>query len=534
MSDPPSPAGDQLSAWYGGSDYRSDEDRRRAVARAHRPLAAAVAAAIEAQNARLAPSAARDRHIDELRRGATAVVTGQQVGLFLGPLFNLYKAASAIRSATALRAATGTPVVPVFWLQSEDHDLPEIAVHRTLTVDGVPLALHLPADPGDRRSVADRLLPDEVVHRLGDLRAALGTLPHAATHLDRLERHYLPGRSWSTAFAAAMSELFVDDGLVFLDPRDDAFGDLHRFVHEQALTRADELAHRLEVRVGQLRAANRLAPVHVRSRAPLSFYHPAGPSGDRHRLEPDGDAYREVGTGRRHRTVDLLRHLHDQPLSFSTSALLRPILQDTMLPTAAYVGGATEVAYFAQIAPLYEAFSMPMPLVLPRAGFRLVDERLHRLLRRWGLDSADCEATHDSVLRRAATVADDGEDALKGLLLAPFVARLDEIAPKLLTIDGDLKAAIDKTRATVEMAVTRLGSRYDRACRRHNQRLVDDVSALTTFLYPDGQPQERYYGISAMAARCGDRELVDRVRDAITPFASEGCRELGPISGRRP
>jgi bacillithiol biosynthesis cysteine-adding enzyme BshC len=533
VSDHATFAADDLCAWYGGSDYRCDEDRRRAVGRARRPLDAAVAAGVAAQNARLAPSVARDRHIAELCSGAAAVVTGQQVGLFLGPLFNLYKAASAIRTAAELRATTGTPVVPVFWLQSEDHDLPEIAVHRTLTADGTPLSLHLPADPGDRRSVADRLLPDEVVNRLGDLRTALAHLPHAAVHLDRLECHYLPGRSWSAAFAAALAELFVDDGLVFLDPRDEAFAAGHRLVHEQALTRAEELALRLETRVEQLRAVNRPSPVHVRSRAPLAFYHADGPSGARHRLEPDGDEYVEVGTGRRHRTSDLLRHLCDQPLSFSTSALLRPILQDTLLPTAAYVGGATEVAYFAQIAPLYEAFSLPMPLIVPRASFRFVDERCQRLLQRWQLRSADCEGSAEDVMRRAATIADDGEKALETLLLHPFARRLDEMAPGLLAVDADLQTAIDKTRATVEMAVARLGSRYDRACRRHNQRLVDDAATLTTFLFPDGQPQERYFGVSAIAARCGDRELVAHVRDTIAPFTAGGCEELGPVHGRQ-
>ena len=99
----------------------------RAVARARRPIAPEVHAVLAAQNARLAPSPARDAHLEALRRGAAAVVTGQQVGLFLGPLYTLYKAASAVVLARALAERMQTPVVPVFWLQTEDHDLPEIA-----------------------------------------------------------------------------------------------------------------------------------------------------------------------------------------------------------------------------------------------------------------------------------------------------------------------------------------------------------------------------------------------------------------------
>lgn len=520
------PASADAAAWFGGSDFHLREDRRRAVERARRPLTTVVAAALQTQNARYAPSPARDRNLAALGAGAAAVVTGQQVGLFLGPLFNLYKAASAIRCAAALQQETGEPVVPVFWLQSEDHDLPEIAVHHTLAAGGVPLSLHLATDPADRRSVAHRVLPDEVRTRLTDLRMGLESLPHAAAHLDRLDRHYVPGTSWPTAFAGVLAELFAEEGLVLIDPRDDAFAAAQIAVHERALGAARAIAANLVARVDALRAVGRPTPVHVRRDAPLSFFHPQGPSGPRYRLEPDGSALHEVGGDGRHTATALAARLRAEPLSFSTSALLRPILQDTLLPTAAYVGGATEVAYFAQIAPLYEEFALPMPLVVPRASFRFVDARSARTLQRWQLRTAECEDSRDAVLRRAATIADDSEEALLRLLLTPFERRLEELAPKLVAVDSDLHTAIEKTRATVAMAVSKLGSRYDRACRRRNQRLVDDVALLTTLFHPEAQPQERYYGFSAVAARLGERAFLALVLAAVDPFAGGQAQNL--------
>lgn len=501
-------------------------DRQHAVERARRPLDRDVADTIARQNAALPPSPARDRHVAELRDGAAAVVTGQQVGLFLGPLFNVYKAASAIRLASTLRAETGVPVVPVFWLQTEDHDLPEIAVHHTLAAGGTPISLHVPADPEDRRSVAHRQLPPETAARLEDLRAALAPLPHGAAHVERIARHYRPGVPWSAAFAAMMAELFADAGLVFVDPRDRGFAKAQRNIHERALELHADIATRLERRSEDLRNRGIPTPVHVRSGAPLAFFHPSGPEGPRYRLEPDGDGFREVGGPQRLPLRGLQQHLRDEPLSFSTSALLRPILQDTLLPTVAYIGGLTEVAYFRQIVPLYEIFEMREPLVLPRASFRLIDGRCRRLLGRWQLDAAACEAPAGDVLRRAVTVADDGEEALARLLLAPFLARLDEIAPKLCQVDSDLATAIDKTRSTVEMAVGKLGSRYDRACRRHNQRLVDDIATLTRILFPDGRPQERFYGLSVAASRFDELELLTRILAAVEPFADGSTQDF--------
>jgi len=503
------------------SSCRAAVVRRRAVLAARRPLAPHVAAALEAQNSVFASSSARDSNLAALRSGAAAVVTGQQVGLFLGPVFNLYKAASAICTARTLSAETGVPVVPVFWLQTEDHDLAEIAVHHTLAAGGIPLSLHLPVDLADRRSLAYRPLPAEVEPRLADLQAALEPFPHAATHIERLRRHYIPGRGWSAAFAGVLAELFADDGLVLLDPRDPAFAAEHAFVHGEALRNAADIAELLGQTAHDLQAAGRSVPVHIRPGAPLSFFHPEGPDGPRFRLEPDGDGWREIGGTRRFTSEDLAAQLRDDPLRFSTSALLRPILQDRLLPTAAYVGGATEVAYFAQIERLFGHFGMQVPLVFERASFRVIDSRCARLLTRWRLEAQQCEAAMDDVLRCAATEEHLSAERLRDELLDPFLRHLDAATPRVVALDADLHVAIDKTRVAIAAAIARLEHRYERALYRHNQRVTDDVAILRAALFPDGQPQERYFGFSGFAARYGERAFIDRLLAATEPFTPQ-------------
>jgi bacillithiol biosynthesis cysteine-adding enzyme BshC len=477
-------------------------DRNVYAAVRPRPLAPEVARALDAQNGRLPPSRARDEHLAALRRGAAAVVTGQQLGLFLGPLYTLYKAATAVRAARALAADTGVPVVPVFWLQSEDHDLVEIAACAWPGDDGGVRAVGLPASADDRISVAHLTLPPAIDRCLAELRAALGAHPHAEEHLARLARHYRAGAGWGAAFAGVMAELFADEGLVFVDPRDPALASVARPVHRKAIVDAERIAAALIARSESLDRA----PVHVRPGAPLGFFHERGAAGPRARVDAPFDAHA------------LLARLDEDPLCFSTSALLRPILQDTMLPTAAYVGGPAEVAYLRQIAPLYELYGLPQPAVIPRASFRIIDRRTARLLDRLGLAPDDAERPEDELLGRVRQGDRIAADDVARRLLAGYDAAQAEVAPAVRAAGADLPRALERTRRQVERSIGRLARKVGRALLRRDDELVARVRRLKTNLWPNGVPQERVFGLPWYAARIGDRALVERVLAAIDPF----------------
>jgi bacillithiol biosynthesis cysteine-adding enzyme BshC len=503
-----------------GSHPGSADDRGAAVRRAERPLESSVFEALAAQNALYRASPARDAHLEALRRGAAAVVTGQQAGLFLGPLYTVYKAASAIRTAEALAAQSGRSVVPIFWLQSEDHDLPEIAVCHVARADGSSLDLALPASAESRTSIAHLTLPGEIDDLLESLAAEIGGLPDGATHVARLRRHYRPGATWSGAFASVLAELFADEGLVLLDPRDPALARAAVPVHREALERADEIAGGLADRCRAIEDAGFEPAVHVRESGPLSFYHPEGPEGPRFRLEQAAGGLAEVGGERTHLREEVLRALEASPLSFSTSALLRPILQDRLLPTAAYVGGPGEVAYFAQLAPLYASYGMTMPLVVPRASFRVVDEKTSRLLARLGLSAGDASGTEDAVLARCS-----GAEAgamppaeVASSILGPFESALGKLSPAIEAAGEGLDVAARKTRETVRSAVGKLAAKYEKALLHRDRALVADVAKLRGFLYPGGVPQERYFGLPSFAARFGERGFLSRVLAAVVPF----------------
>ncbi len=507
------------SAFFNGH-FTSPADRRRAVDRAVRPVASAVADTLEAQNARLAPSRARTDHLAHLRRGAAAVVTGQQVGLFLGPLYTIYKAASAVSAARALAVETGKPVVPIFWLQTEDHDLVEIANSNVPCAAGPPLEINLPASPDQRISIASCRLPDEVAGCLDQLRRELAHLPNSTPHLARLARHYVPAAGWSAAFAGLLGELFAEEGLVLFDPRDAGVGPATMPMHRRSLEQALPIAEALERRVDDLAQAGFAAPVHIRHAAPLSFFHPQGPAGARYRLDPTPDGFVEVGGHGSHTLPELLALLEAEPLRFSTSALLRPILQDTLLPTAAYVGGPGEIAYFAQLGPLYEAHHLPMPLVVPRARLRVIEAKTTRLLQRLHLSPDDAARPEDELLAQAdagTTSALDGKSLIR-MLLEPFEGALRKVGEQIADTGPGLRGAIEKTNHSVEHAVTKLIDKFEKARLHQNVSRVADVRRAKEVLYPHGTPQERVYGLAYFAARYGERPFIEQVLKAIVPF----------------
>jgi bacillithiol biosynthesis cysteine-adding enzyme BshC len=492
----------------------------RAVARARRPIAPEVHTVLAAQNARLAPSPARDAHLEALRRGAAAVVTGQQVGLFLGPLYTLYKAASAVVLARALSERTQTPVVPVFWLQTEDHDLPEIASVAVPSRASVAI-LSVPVDAGNRIPIAHCRLPGEIAGCLDALEVAMcdgrPTNDHAAEHVARLRRHYRPGAAWADAFAGVLGELFAPEGLLVIDPREPTLAAAVAGVHARALADAEPIAAALIAQAAELERAGFAPPVHVRPGAPLSFFHPGGPRGPRFRLDPaPGGGFAEVGGAAIHSRAALAAELAADPLRFSTSALLRPIVQDALLPTAAYIGGPAEVAYFAQLPPLYRAFDRALPLVVPRARFRIVDERARRLLDRLGVTVADVEHSEAELLGRLHRPGCGGAE-VSDRLLAPFAAAHDELARTLADAGPDIARALARTRGSVERAIGKLAGKVERAALYHDTALVDAVRRLRALLVPDGAPQERKLGLAGLTPRASDRAIVERVLAAIDP-----------------
>lgn len=515
---------DEARAFF-ALNVRDRRDRQRAIERSNRPPSAAVLGSLRAQNERLGESRARAEQLEKLGDGARVVVTGQQVGLFLGPLFTLYKAATAIKLARLLQDESGVPVVPVFWLQTEDHDLPEIATASVPRAGEAPLLINPEIERGNRRSIAHVTLPEDITHCTELLARELEHTLHAPEHVARVLRHYTRGGTWGQAFAGLLAELFEPEGLLLLDPRDPVLARETAWVHQTALERADELEHGLITQSRALHAAGFAETVHVRSGSPLSFYHPQGAHGPRTRLVKDGEAFLDPRSHQRHTLAELSAALERDPLCFSSSALLRPIIQDSLLPTAAYVGGPAELAYFAQLPPLYRAFELELNIIAPRARFRLIEPKTGRLLSRLGLSAASLARSEKQLLQALApsSPGDLPSAAHFEHALQKGFAQVIEHALAALPDDmtHELTRPVEKTRARVLVSAGKLATRYGSALLQRDQQTVSDIRQLKQLLFPNDAPQERCYGFSYYAARFGERRLIERILAATDPQATD-------------
>jgi bacillithiol biosynthesis cysteine-adding enzyme BshC len=491
------------AAWCAAADVAS----RRAPA-------PTLLAELRRQNAEFSPSPARDRNLERLAQpGTTVVVTGQQVGLFGGPLYTLHKAATCIVRAKQVAAWTGRPVVPVFWLQTEDHDYPEISRVTVLAPSG-PFTVTLPPDPEPSRiSIAHRVLPQEVSGALSDLELALGPLPHAAEVLAALDAHYVPGRSLGAAFAGLMADLFKEEGLVVIDPRVPAIARLAAPVLEEAIHGHETLAQDLAARAAAIREAGCEEQIRTRPEASLVFFHPIERGGARYRLVRQGGDWETPAGSVAHGTLTEL--LATDPLRFSTSALLRPLVQDTLLPTCAYVGGPAEVSYFAQLAPVYTRLGVPMPLIAPRVRLRLLDGSTRSLLRKLGLEAKDVNGPRSVLLARVEKRPEGAPTAalLRERLLAPLERELDALAALELPALGD---AIRRARESSAHVLGKLADRAERAAIGEDEVTRNRLDRLINALCPGDVPQERAYGFAALGAHVGLKPLLHAILEGAT------------------
>src|SRR6202795_824225 len=365
----------------------------------------AVVATLRAQNTAFGDGPAVFENLDRLEKGAVAIVSGQQVGLFSGPAYSFYKALSAVQVANEV-TRSGIDAVPVFWMATEDHDVDEVR-HVSWFQDGQLKRFELAA-PGEQdagRPVGKILLGaqiEEQVHEAAELLVKQGSVLLARF----LKESYNRGETYGSAFSKLFARLFSQQGLILLDPLDPA---LHRTaapVYRQAIEDRDALNEQLLRRGKELETADFAAQVKVTAKSTLLCYmgcecgdKAQTSDGVRKAITTSGHGKFQAGENQ-WASAELLKAIESAPQDFSPSALLRAVVQDYLLPSVAYIGGAAEIAYFAQSEVVYQHVLGRMPVILSRPDFTLVDIKAAKLLRAYHLQIEDIWAGSQEVRRR--------------------------------------------------------------------------------------------------------------------------------------
>src|SRR6476469_2265880 len=465
----------------------------------------AVAAVLERQNREFGAGEKTLSNIERLRQGAAAVVTGQQVGLFGGPTFCILKALTAVIMAEKAGA------VPMFWLATEDHDLEEINTVNFAAGDHLQkFTVNVPHREG--APVGSIAFTDEITAATQQVEALFGKSEIS----ELLAASYSKGETFGTAFAKFYTKVFSEMGVVFLNPLDQELHRIAQPVLRAALEKSEEINQALVARNQELEAAGYHAQVKVTPSHTLCFYFEDGARTPiRHQ---DGEFF--IGE-RKLSAEELLSEAERCPEKFSANVLLRPLVQDYLLPTLCYAGGPSEIAYFAQIEVVYRKLAGRVTPIVPRIFATLVEPRAAKLLDRYQLSLADMlnapEKTRELVAARA----------LPDSILKSFDAAAEHLEQALALLQGPL----EKLDRTLVDAAENAGSkmRYqlqgvrDKAARaeaRKNTEVLRHADELITALYPNKELQEREVGAAYFLLKYG-RGVVEQIKAT----ARTGCGE---------
>jgi bacillithiol synthase len=428
--------------------------------------------------------------LDRLSRpGAVSVVTGQQVGLFSGPAYTIYKALTAAKHAQDL-TARGCQAVPVFWLATEDHDFAEVNHSWVFNTANQPAHLALNSISPENQPVGDIAIDRWPIAQLRD---ELREFPFGDEVLELVEETYVPGATMGAAFGNLLRRILQPFGFLFIDPMHPATRRLAAPMLAKAIAMGPDLNKLLLQRNRELETAGYHSQVHVDARTSLFFVLENGK-----RLP-----LRET----RYSSAELADRAHD----LSPNALLRPVVQDYMLPTAAYVGGPAELAYFAQSQVLYEKLLGHMPRLISRSGFTLFDARSSKLMERYRLSVSDFFHGEELLRERIAhqLVPPALHDQFERVTQSTSEL-LESLHRTVIGFDPTLGAAMDKSRAKILHQLTKSRAKVAREMLRRDTRAAAEASYLYGSVFPHKHLQERLYSILPFLARHG-LDLIDKL-----------------------
>ncbi len=422
---------------------------------------------------------------------SVAVVTGQQAGVFGGPMYTLLKALTALQLARRTEREQNVPAVAIFWVEAEDHDWEEVRSCTVLDAEFQPRTVTLADLEGaGELPVAKLQLDSRVEQAIGELTGVLPKTEFTAAVLGSIQQAWHPGRGLACAFATWIEQLLGPLGLVVFESADPAAKPLVADIFARELLAPGRSAERA-AEAGELLAARGHAPQVVPQPDSVSLFKldPIRRSIRRH-----GD-HLDIGEAK-HAAASLAEEAKTTPGAFSPNVLLRPIVQDTLFPTICYVAGPSELAYLGQLRAVYEQFGVPMPLMFPRSTATLLDSGAARFLAKYGVAFEDLRTPDESALNKLleGQLPTSVEQSLRDAATATqqAMARVIEALPAL---DATLAGAAKTTLGKMEHELKSLHSKVIHAAKKRDETLRRQFQRAQAQAFPHGHPQERELGV---------------------------------------
>lgn len=443
------------------------------------------------------------------------VVTGQQAGLFSGALYTIYKAASAIKFAQNLRRQN-IKAVPVFWIAEEDHDFEEVNKTYNLDKKG-KLAKSENTPQSYRENVPVGLVEfdDSITQTIEDLFENLPRTEFTDETKSLLTKFYRAGETYSAAFAKIITRLFADHGLIILAPLNAELKTLCAPIFAEAIENAPEIGSRLMLRNRELEKANYPSQVLVEKDFYPFFLQ--SETGERQALRRniENGTIKLQKSNKEFETSEMLEIARQSPEKLSPNALMRPIVQDYLLPTLVYFGGGAEIAYFAQNSVIYQILNRPVTPIRHRASFTVIERKHARTFEKYESNFKDLFQGKDVFAARIV-------EEFLNLNTAQTFAEVEKVLNTQLNILGrdligdepTLAANFVTRRKKILWHIEALRKKYHRAEITKNQIVERRITTLFDAILPNDALQERTLSIVTFLNLCG-LNFVEWIYDAV-------------------
>jgi bacillithiol biosynthesis cysteine-adding enzyme BshC len=471
--------------------------------------------ALETMNRKFGATQATLDNIELLRQGDTvAVVSGQQAGLFSGPLYTIYKALSAIKMVECLRGR-GINAVPVFWVATEDHDFEEVS--KTFVLDRHDEVAELKNEPKrcyQNLPVGYVKLDNSINETVENLFRDLPPTEFTSDLRRLIDEAWTPKTYFGDAFARLLTQLLGKYGLIILCPLHKKLKELASPVYVEAIKKSSEIVDALLKRNAELEKAGYQAQVHITEDYFPLFWQARDHT--RNALKKSETGTFRTKDGEREFTLDELAAIAtNEPNRFSPSVVLRSVVQDYLLPTVCYFGGAAEVAYFAQSGEVYRILGRPVTPILHRQSFTIIESKNAKTLERYDLELTDLFAGIENLLpniveqylnKDTAKVFATAEEKIN--------TELNRLDQELSQVDPTLAENLAKRRRKILYHIAALRNKFHHVQVRRDQTINHQIESLFASLLPHKHLQERTLNITQFINRYGEN-FVDWVYQAI-------------------